>query len=830
MAEHHHTHQPHIPAPTRRVSEAQLQTRPPGRRMRPRPTPIPAEDTTPEELPAPEPPPGPEFKLPQFPAWTRPLPEWCCRYPFLLIVSAGVLAILWGLFGVDLGVPFLFWTDNAWEQLLAGEAVAFLLGKVCFNGYLLATDSQWMRDARGKLRPLRWYMACTWAPLLVLGIGLRLLIPATGEGAFARGFNADTYMEFLSRHAPFAIGVVLGVLISIGFTMLAERIQARLMPVKLLKLRKLKERLPDEVRSHVTERRKGIVSKQLRTQVPLDVTLHALAASSAGLFAVLYLGLAFVRPAYMYVTPALATCLMLILACDLYGAIRFHWPRAVYPVTAGIICLSVFLSRAPDKHRLIGLEEYYDKPLALSTQVYDQQCKQDCGLICEGGLPQWSAYYRQNHAAPNDTELLPKVVIVATSGGGQRSALWTATVLNELERSQPGFFYNIRLITGASGGMLGAAHYVAKLDALHQFDVLNHFRASGPTDPRVLAARRKLLESLKIAGNLEKSNLDGVVQYWALQDLPRSLCPLPYSKDRGWALEEAWRTNLDGALEQSVRSLRDGEQQGWRPSLVFAPMLVEDGRRLLISNLDLGGLTRIYGSIQNGSQSERGLYSLSAIEFFRLFPDANRFKLSTAVRLNASFPYASPVSTLPTVPYRRVVDAGYYDNFGIAVASAWIYENLPWIKQNTSGVILIQIRDAVTQESRRQVGLEAEQDPPSWLEQGTKEWTTPVSAGMAAREASMSFRNDEQVRDLDYMLNRGRPNADRFTTLVIECPVTAALSWSLTKLEVEAIQSGIVGHLNEDVEKLIASKPRLRRLNAENRSRADEVKQLLKTH
>jgi hypothetical protein len=31
------------------------------------------------------------------------------------------------------------------------------------------------------------------------------------------------------------------------------------------------------------------------------------------------------------------------------------------------------------------------------------------------------------------------------------------------------------------------------------------------------------------------------------------------------------------------------------------------------------------------------------IEFFRLFPDADEFKLSTAVRMNASFPCVSPV-------------------------------------------------------------------------------------------------------------------------------------------------------------------------------------------
>lgn len=764
------------------------------------------------------------------PAWVRPLPEWCGRFPFLLLVPLALLAILWGHLGIDLGVPFLFWTDNPWEQLLAGEAVAIILGKVCFNGYLFATDATWMRKPNGELRSVAWYMLCTWAPLLIVGIGLRLLIPSGGDDSFTRQFNDSTYVEFLTKHVPFAIGILLGVMISIGFVMVAERLQARLMPVRLLNLRRLRDRLPDDVLGLVEQRKKGLVPKHLRSQVPLDVTLHALAAASFGLSVAIYGVLVLARPWYMYITPALAICLMLSLACDVYGAIRFHWPKAVYPVFGGVCLLAVLLSAAPDKHRLVGLEEYYSEPVALTTQHYNAQCGADCGLIPNGGLPPWADYYRRHHAAdPQDAKLLPKVVIVATSGGGQRSALWTATVLNELEAAQPGFFYNIRLITGDSGGMLGAAHFVSKLDTLQQFDVAHQFCASGYNHEHVLGQRRELLRRLKIAENLRKSNLDHVVQYWALQDLPRSFCPRPYTQDRGWALEEAWRANLDGALERSVRSLQYGERQGWRPSLVFAPMLVEDGRRLLISNLDLDGLTRSFASVHSGEKASREMFSLSAIEFYRLFPQAERFKLSTAVRLNASFPYASPVAALPTQPSRRVVDAGYYDNFGISVAAAWVYGNLQWIRQHSSGVVLIQIRDAVSQESHQQVGADAGDDPSSWLEQGTKEWTTPLAAGMSAREASMSFRNDEQIRDLDYMLNRNRPNADRFTTLVIECPVKASLSWSLTKVETEAIRAGIVGQLDDGMKKMVAEKPSYFRLNAENRSRADEVRALLRS-
>ena len=97
------------------------------------------------------------------------------------------------------------------------------------------------------------------------------------------------------------------------------------------------------------------------------------------------------------------------------------------------------------------------------------------------------------------------------------------------------------------------------------------------------------------------------------------------------------------------------------------------------------------------------LYSLSALEFFRLFPLATDFHLATGVRMSASFPYVSPAVNLPTDPPRRVVDAGYYDNYGIQLAAAWVQANFEWLIRETSGVVLVQIRDAISEEERLDV-------------------------------------------------------------------------------------------------------------------------------
>jgi hypothetical protein len=155
-------------------------------------------------------------------------------------------------------------------------------------------------------------------------------------------------------------------------------------------------------------------------------------------------------------------------------------------------------------------------------------------------------------------------------------------------------------------------------------------------------------------------------------------------------------------FHRSFTELKDLEREGRRPSLVYSPMLVEDCRRLLISNLDLLDLTWTSGDVlgftpfrdQYGipSSPPRPLLSLSAVEFFRLFPQATNFEVGTAARMNASFPLVSPGVSLPTDPPRRVVDAGYYDNYGVNLAAIWLARNESVIRKYTSGVVLIEIR------------------------------------------------------------------------------------------------------------------------------------------
>lgn len=234
----------------------------------------------------------------------------------------------------------------------------------------------------------------------------------------------------------------------------------------------------------------------------------------------------------------------------------------------------------------------------------------------------------------------------------------------------PNFRDHIRMITGASGGMVGAGLYAANFEAGPLTQVAGPQNELGP-----------------LSGPLAEDSLRRTLQTMALRDLPSLFWPGRVGWDRGREIERVWAKSTEhlGGLHapgspfgRSFSSLQTLEADGRRPSLVYSPMLVEDARRLLISNLDLLDLTWASGKVAvDGFQSfrqtagiprapDRPLLSISAVELFRLFPHVqNAFQVGTAARMNASFPLVSPGVRLPTTPTRRVVDAGYYDNFGV---------------------------------------------------------------------------------------------------------------------------------------------------------------------
>lgn len=459
-------------------------------------------------------------------------------------------------------------------------------------------------------------------------------------------------------------------------------------------------------------------------------------------------------------TPAFAICAALALLAMAYATIAYMRRSLQVPVLIGLIAWIGLANGDPYKLRFEHMA--YDRPVDLRRQVARAYFPDglmaadptdlDAGPELVDDLlarEAWKAL-----AAPGDPDVVggrPKLVLVAVSGGATRSAYWTAVMLDRLERDLCGFGRRVRIISGASGGMLGTACYVT-----YRRDVA---RSTASERPCGMVHRGQGPSTYSPwVGDVPFDSMDPLARYIALSEVWKALWPGVTRVDRGVILERDW-----SGIRYPFADLAPLERAGRVPSLIFSPMIVEDGRRLLISNLDLSHddsgrpspilLTRgrqiAHDEAADADGSSDELYSLSGLEYSRLFPRDRDggLLLSTAVRMNASFPFLSPAVNLPTVPPRRVVDAAYYDNYGIQVATAWIHQNRDWLTRHTSGVLLVQIRDASSVKDRLDIG---DDRPGAWdrLTRGFQFFTSPIDGAIRARSATASFRNDADVQSL----------------------------------------------------------------------------------
>jgi hypothetical protein len=236
-------------------------------------------------------------------------------------------------------------------------------------------------------------------------------------------------------------------------------------------------------------------------------------------------------------------------------------------------------------------------------------------------------------------------------------------------------------------------------------------------------------------------------------------------------------------------------------------MLVEDSRRLLISNLDLGRLAVAVGPVARkpGEASFRldGVYSRSGLEFFKLFPAAHdSFQVGTAARMSATFPVISPAVSLPTIPPRRVVDAGYFDNYGVDLAVMWLIQNRADLLKFCGGVALVEIRAFPLQE--RGLAFHPGGDPEhaeaaGILADAFSAISTPLRAILRARGNASYHRNNELLAALDHAFNTTvEVNDPFFRRFVFELETDASLNWYLSSEEKRRIADRF--RMDEDVQ------------------------------
>jgi len=268
----------------------------------------------------------------------------------------------------------------------------------------------------------------------------------------------------------------------------------------------------------------------------------------------------------------------------------------------------------------------------------------------------------------------PKLVIVNSSGGGLRSAMWTSYILQQLDVLTEGNFYpNVHMITGASGGMIGAAYY-------------RDLYMASLTDEKIVLSDPIYME------NISKDLLNSVAFNLASHDIflrfkKREIDGKTYLMDRGYAFEQQLNANTNYILDKPLDSYVTPEYLSQIPQMIFTPTIINDGRRMVISAQPMAFL--------NHTDFKDKTIGPENIEFIKLFEnnDAMRVKFTSVLRMNSTFPYVLPMVSLPTTPEILVMDAGIRDNYGSKTTIRFINGIEEWLAANTSGVVVIEIRD-----------------------------------------------------------------------------------------------------------------------------------------
>jgi len=275
----------------------------------------------------------------------------------------------------------------------------------------------------------------------------------------------------------------------------------------------------------------------------------------------------------------------------------------------------------------------------------------------------------------NTGEEKPLLVIVNTSGGGSRSAAWVYYVLSQMD-AETGYDFteNTALITGASGGMVGASYYRA-LYMKYQNGVI-----PSTCDERFY---QEITTDLLNRMSFTASTNDIFVRYKTGYKNGEE-----YHYTRAIAFEEDMNENTGFVFDKPFGELAEAEKSGKVPVMLFTPSVVNDGRRMIFSTLG----TRFL----NGQSQLDGMTSMyENIDARAILGDkqVDNVKYSSVLRMTATFPLVLPMTTLPTTPEIKVMDAGTRDNFGTKMTVEWLSALEDWISKETSGVVIVKIRD-----------------------------------------------------------------------------------------------------------------------------------------
>ena len=492
---------------------------------------------------------------------------------------------------------------------------------------------------------------------------------------------------------------------------------------------------------------------------------------------VLVLGILKDHPSFQL--PAASTFIIFLTIFVMFSGAFAYWFGGWATISALVLFLALnylvgedYLSR---KYEAFGLN-YQVPPVpytintiaALNDSVHIERDRQ-ANLVM---LENWRKKF------PDDAK--PKMIFLCASGGGKRAALWTLTALQTADSLTGGkLMKNSILITGASGGLIGASYF------------------------RELKLREHNGEKVKPYSNAHRTliatdNLNPIIFSLMANDLFVGFTKFEYNgnyyfKDRAYTFEEQLNLITNRMMDKPIRAYNEAELKGEIPMMILSPTVVNDGRKLYIAARPVSFMN--YDIMNSPDYS---LSKFSGVDFVSLFEDQNGedLRFLSALRMTATFPYITPNTSLPSDPAIHIMDAGISDNFGLSDAIRFVYAYKDWIDENTSGIVFISIRDSpklgVIAPRIQQNMIDALTQPISNVYNNFENFQD-INSDMQINQAKSWLKADIDRIDLQYELESYVPILKKMDSLRLNNP-RASLSWRLTTRE----KFGIITSINSN--------------------------------
>lgn len=496
-------------------------------------------------------------------------------------------------------------------------------------------------------------------------------------------------------------------------------------------------------------------NKDQLNQVFKQNNLNASIFEIVAIISILLLGL--FREIDAFVIPAGASLLLLFtILVMLASAIRswlYGWTFVAFVAVFLIINTLTQFDSFTYSNKVYGLS-YESPPSRYNPQPVNSDTLTTDSLYHINILNNWKNKNKR------DTKK-PKLILFNVSGGGSRASMWAFHVMQYLDSISKGKSSDqIHLITGSSGGMIGAAYFRELMNLRQENTELD-------------------INEQVYNYDLGKDLLNPIIFSLAVNDYFIRFQKFEYDnqlywKDRGFAFEQRLNRNTRGYLDKPMSAYFSKEVSAELPMMILSPAIINDGKILLTANHPLSFMCQ---------DLEGGKYTMNEnVEYSRLLsgkkPLNTRFL--SALRMSATFPYIMPTIELPTEPTLEILDAGLRDNYGIKTSLRYLFHFKDWVNENTSGVVVIQVRYG-----KQQAEVKAKGNSNSLLQNLTAPFGSVYGNLFNIQDynnnASINYANgwmSEQIQLIDFVLNAGE-----------EKPIS--LSWHLTERERNKVMQSI---------------------------------------